>query len=175
MELEERRIPNNYENGVNILGMSFATPFLVQAIVLGYAGFRVAYKLLKKYTQIKSIMCVSLSCNLFFLGFYIGIKGICGETFISFLGTFYRFLADKVEAFINPRAKFEAKSVLNEPKKDDSVDKIKKIASKLSAYITRNREKKALKMLSKGLKTGENVVFNDDFAYLKAKKEQKNG
>lgn len=142
-----RRIPDNYENGINFAGFSFKPIFLVEGIVLGVICFGLTLfiiSLFKKDGIDSTTIGIALVPTLGAV--FLGIKGINDEPITTFIGNVSKFSRSRRIAYYNPRIRTDEKSISeSELESDTNVlpkDKIIAVFNKMRKAISdRNIEK----------------------------------
>lgn len=117
----ERFIPPNFENGINILGLSFQAIYLIEGGLLGIAAFLGFFFLFKNAFQMSDFgQIVGFSLVFAAILAFLGIRGINDEPLSTFLVNLIQFAKNKRTAYYNPRVKKEAVSYTEERESSDT-------------------------------------------------------
>ena len=109
-EYRTRQIPPNFENGINVLGVSFKPIFLIEGGVLGILGLVIFFFLFKEGLGMEDTgQIIGYSLIFAAAGAFIGIKGINDEPLTTFIVNLKFFSSHRRTAFYNPRIKREAR------------------------------------------------------------------
>lgn len=111
-EYRVRKIPDNFENGINFAGFNFRPIFLIEGIILGILFFGVSIGLMFAF-GIRSISSSTIGICLVpsVLAIILGIKGINDEPLTTFIKNLRYFNTSKRTTYYNPRIKTEIKSI----------------------------------------------------------------
>ena len=111
-EYRIRRIPDNFENGINFAGFNFKPIFLIEGIVLGIIFFVLAIAIMFacgiRHINSSTIGICLVPCV---LAIILGIKGINDEPLTTFFKNLRYFNSNKRTTYYNPRIKTEIKSI----------------------------------------------------------------
>ena len=113
-EYRIRKIPDNFENGINFAGFNFKPIFLIEGIILGVICFVLMIVLLFAF-GIRHISSSTIGICLVpcVLAVILGIKGINDEPLTTFFRNLRFFNSKKRITYYNPRIKTEIKSIKN--------------------------------------------------------------
>lgn len=163
-------IPENYQNGVSMFGLSFDLPNLVQAVMLGVIPWIAVYLILPgigvHITGTKAVSpCVFFSAILA----YTGLHGINGGTLPEFIKAVLGFRRNRRIAYYNPRIKTEAVPSLLQDDPGRNLlprEKIVEFYKKAVASYNARQAKSAVKAQETGHEDQTAMYFNDDAGYV---------
>lgn len=171
-EYKIRIIPDNFGNGVNILGMHFKALFLIEGIVLAVIMLIVSLIVLRALgmNDIGEMLGICLVFS--GIALFVGIKGINDEPITTFLKNFSDFNKKKRTAYYNPRVKLEAKSVKMEKQDKENKDAIprEKILAFFNKYketLDKKQQEKVKAFEEKNSFDANNMFFEDDIGIIK--------
>lgn len=114
-EYRLRKIPDNFENGINFAGFNFRPIFLIEGIILGIICFVSTIALMfafgVRHISSSTIGICLVPCV---LAIILGIKGINDEPLTTFIRNLRYFNSHKRTTYYNPRIKTEIKSIGND-------------------------------------------------------------
>ena len=170
-ELIFRRIPDNFENGINFAGFSFKPIFLVEGIVLGVVCFGLTLFIISLFGK-DAINSTSIGIALVpTLGaLFLGIKGINDEPITTFLGNVSKFNKSRRIAYYNPRIRTDEKSICESESQSDtgvlSKDSIIAVFSKVKKSITERNIEKIEGENEKDNFDNKHMFFEDDIGII---------
>lgn len=114
-EYNVKHIPPNFENGINILGLSFKAIFLIEGIIIGILSFAGIFVLITKFFGVTDIgQAAGISLAFAAVLAFFGIRGLNDEPISTFLYNLLLFAKKRRTAYYNPRVKKEAVSFQEE-------------------------------------------------------------
>lgn len=162
-----RRIPDNYENGINFAGFSFKPIFLVEGIVLGVICFGITLLIISLFSSISS-SSIGIALVPTLGALFLGIKGINDEPITTFLGNVYKFNKNKRIAYYNPRIRTNEKSIY-----EDDINKDAGVLPRDKIIAAFNKVKRSIAERSiekieddKGQGSNDHMFFEDDIGVI---------
>ena len=171
-EYKIRVIPDNFGNGVNILGMHFKALFLIEGVVLAVIMLVLSLIVLKALGMDDLGEMLGLCLVFSGIALFVGIRGINDEPITTFIKNFSDFNKKKRTAYYNPRVKLEAKSIKMENQDKQNKDAIprEKILAFFNKYketLDKKQQEKAKAFEEKNSFDKDNMYFEDDIGIIK--------
>jgi len=159
-EYQVKRIPENYENGIHIIGFKFKTSFFIEGVVLSVAVIAILFLFLNNIVHLKLTNMLPILIIFGGLAFYLGAKGINDELITTFIKNVIKFNKSRRVAYYNPRIKAEAKHITEQERLQENkdvlpFDKIKNLINKKD--MVKTEEKGEQPTFDK-----DNMFFEDD-------------
>jgi len=166
-----RKIPDNFENGINFAGFSFKPIFLIEGIILGAISFAITMFIISLFGK-EAINSTTIGIALVpTLGsVFLGIKGINDEPVTTFLGNLSKFNKNKRIASYNPRIRTEKKSIAENGIESNMYvlprDKIIAIFNKVKKAISEKNIEKLEDEKNQNVFVKERMYFEDDIGII---------
>lgn len=166
-----RKIPDNFENGINLLGFNFKPIFFIEGIVLGIICFALTIAVLFVF-GIRHISSSIIGICLVpcILAAFLGIKGINDEPLTMFIRNLRYFNCHKRTTYYNPRIKTEIKSIGDDLSNAGAYilprDRIIALFTKYKKALDEKNIKKLEEQKGTNLFIKERMYFEDDIGVI---------
>lgn len=166
---KEKVIPINHSEGQAVAGEIIKTRNLVEGIVLGGIPFSAALYFCRSFSFADKVT-IAIVVALPFL--YLGISGINGDSFTTFVGIWLRYRKNRRVLLYNPRIKIEATPLIFETRKKEEMLPKEKAMLIYRKLKSRRKKLKAIKNDANLVQTDERIVFFEDDIGILSKPEE---
>lgn len=166
---KERVIPINHAEGQAVAGEIIKTRNLIEGIILGGIPFVAVLYFCRSLTFADKVT-IAIIVALPML--YLGINGINGDSFTTFISIWLRYRRKRRVVLYNPRIKTEATPLIFETKKKEELLPKEKL---LLIYEKIRARRKAIRVTKNNvnvMQTEEGFVFFEDDIGILAKPEE---
>ena len=161
-------LPSNYKKGISILGQVYPVPNVIQAVLMvGIHSLLFHFFHFGWEWQINAIVYLLILIVFGSLGLY----GIDGEDFISFLKRWLRFHRRRRTAYYNPRIKMEAVM----PQYDDSVSGALLPKERINRIYEEYRNNMDERQRKKDREREETAIEQGGYIFLDDLKKERDG